>query len=1090
MIIELKESSPVTTEGFPYGSFSFSMFNPVQSAILPLLDKPEHCLICANTGSGKTEVAEIYMSQEVRKNHGRAIYLSPFKSLSQEKFDKWTDSNCHLSDLKISICTGDYQITADRKKELDESDIVIMTYEILNSLSRSRSDKNSFLKKNATLVIDECFPGHMKVRVDDNIDIPIKQIVENDSFTHVLAYDSLLGSIQKKKILRKITKQATKNLVSVHHEFGQFTCTEDHKIWTLRGYIKAKELLPSDSLKWIPLGDSLKCNICNIKMNSKRSLMSHYIYKHIDIGGNTVHNLDKMEKCFKCDKEFSSYGIKSHIKYCGIPKKKYIREYKYESKRKYFSDLNIVDFVCPICFKQFDTQAGCSRHLAYHNPDFSAKMRVHYDKFSLDRQGKNNPIFNNPETIEKMREISRKLWSEKSDEDKIAQINRFISAPRRKTFGTKLELLLEEYCVGLAIERTSGGKYWVKFDNKSKNPDFRVIGQDKVIEVGDTEYWHTEEEIKEVVENYKKIGINCLYLTDVDIKLGKEHVRSIVDLFINNHASKVISVRRYGSGRVKKVYDLEVEDCHNYFVNGTLVSNCHSISDISRGNHVEIGILNFLNINPNARIIALSATLPNYKQIGQWISKITNRDLYVINSDYRPCTLHKIYENLKDKRMSYYDKEKNKINRAIALVKKYPNDKFILFVHGKKTGRQLLERLEDDGIISAFHNADLDKDSRVKIENNFRSEDGLRVIIATSTLSAGVNLPAKRVVILGVHRGISEVEVSAINQSCGRAGRPQYIENDGFAHILLPETKFKEWKYKIENPPDADSSLIISDNYKNIAFHIVSEIHHGGIVDRDTLHIWFKKTLASHQHQLLDNNFLDDMLDLLKSKNILIEEDGFYSLTALGKISSMFYYSPYDVSDLARNFAKLFKSYQDMDDHSLSLALSDIDIFKSGIVSKADLAECEKYVQDISKKNVIFDLKNDSVIKTGFVYYLILHGKDNAVLSGNIRGLKYDFGRTLEVLSAIDSMYGKWQRGSWWNELGMRMNYGIPWDMVKVCKLNGIGSVKVRKLWNAGIKNYYDIFNNPDKVKLALACSDDVLNGILDEARCLSMSQS
>jgi len=52
---------------------------------------------------------------------------------------------------------------------------------------------------------------------------------------------------------------------------------------------------------------------------------------------------------------------------------------------------------------------------------------------------------------------------------------------------------------------------------KKKNPDFKINGKRKVIEVGDIEYWHTQEEINETIDEYKKIGYECLYFTNRDI---------------------------------------------------------------------------------------------------------------------------------------------------------------------------------------------------------------------------------------------------------------------------------------------------------------------------------------------------------------------------------------------------------------------------------------------------------------------------------------------------------------------------------------------------------------------------------------------
>jgi helicase len=668
LIIEIAESKDIiSTEQFKFGRFSFEHFNPVQSAVFSVFDKPENCLISANTSAGKTAIAEMYIASTIRQHGGKGIYLSPMKALSQEKFDEWRSSDHHFSDLKVSICTGDYQITSDRKKELAEADIIIMTYEILNSLSRARSDKSDFLNGDVTLVIDEF----------------------------------------------------------------------------------------------------------------------------------------------------------------------------------------------------------------------------------------------------------------------------------------------------------------------------------------------------------------------------------------------------------------------------------HMLGDESRGSHIEVGLLNFLKLNPKARIVALSAVMPNHKEIGNWISNITGRDTYVLRSDYRPCKLNKYFTPYRDKGR-YEEKEETKMKKALEIIKKNLNDKFIIFVHGKKTGLAMLKKLASEGIVAKYHTADLAKADRIKIENEFRDSDSLKVLVATSTLSAGVNTPAKGVIVLGVHRGLSEVEVSAILNSMGRAGRKGYGSDEGDAYVLLPDSKIEDWKYRINNPPDVMSSLVgKNETFKNLAFHIVSEIHHGNITNRTELNNWFKETLSHHQNLRLDSNFIYNMLDSLKKCSILKEESGTYTLTQLGKISSMYYYSPYDVSNLYFNFDHLFKNEKEQDDYWLTIALSNIDTHRCGIASRMEVDEADGYVNILRRKKVNFDMHNASVIKVGYCYHLLLQGKENPILSAPMRGLQYDFSRTLEVLSAINRMHGMWNRHMWLEQLRARINYGVPFEMVDIVKLSGIGRVKANKLWTAGLRTLKDISTNINKVKIALNCSDEIAASVVSEAKNL-----
>jgi superfamily II DNA/RNA helicase len=75
-----------------------------------------------------------------------------------------------------------------------------------------------------------------------------------------------------------------------------------------------------------------------------------------------------------------------------------------------------------------------------------------------------------------------------------------------------------------------------------------------------------------------------------------------------------------------------------------------------------------------------------------------------------------------------------------------------------------------------FHNADLDREERRVIEEQFRKPDStLRVIVATTTLAMGVNTPASAVVIAGLeHPGQQPYSVAEYKNLVGRAGRLGY----------------------------------------------------------------------------------------------------------------------------------------------------------------------------------------------------------------------------------------------------------------------------------------------------------------------------
>ena len=93
----------------------------------------------------------------------------------------------------------------------------------------------------------------------------------------------------------------------------------------------------------------------------------------------------------------------------------------------------------------------------------------------------------------------------------------------------------------------------------------------------------------------------------------------------------------------------------------------------------------------------------------------------------------------------------------------------------------------------------MDKGKRIALEKRFKNDPNLRVVVATSTLAWGVNLPARRVIILGVHRGLSEVATCDVAEMVGRAGRPQF-DPVGDAYILVPEKDAQKHKDRLKTP--------------------------------------------------------------------------------------------------------------------------------------------------------------------------------------------------------------------------------------------------------------------------------------------------
>lgn len=518
---------------------------------------------------------------------------------------------------------------------------------------------------------------------------------------------------------------------------------------------------------------------------------------------------------------------------------------------------------------------------------------------------------------------------------------------------------------------------------------------------------------------------------------------------------------------------------------GTLVvDESHLLTVPGRGDHLEVGLMKFSKVARDPRIVFLSATMPNVDEIANWVAcSLVKKDTYLIVSEYRPCPLDIHWEEYEVSE-SYDQTEDYKVSKAVDIVRKHKGDKFLIFVHSKATGERMRSYLSERNIECEFHNADLEKEKRHAVEDRFKN-GSLRVVIATSTLAWGVNLPSRRVIITGVHRGMSEVETYDVAQMAGRAGRPGF-DPRGDVHILVPDRNPDHHVERLSTPKKIESQLLNytgseeSPHYKTLAFHLVSEIHHGSISRIEDVHEWYARSLAYFQYEELDQSVVDRTMDLLLRVGAIKEENGRYEVTSVGKVSSMLYYSPFDVADLRRNFKYLFSNGLESNDLAVAMALGNVDSVRSGFVSRAEKEEMDVFASKVRKA---FGDQIDSTIKGAYAYYALMHGMPLGPFTSMARGLQMDFDRLASVLNLLDSMAAKWNKSQFFRELSMRVTYGVGPELVEFCKVPNIGKTRAERLYAAGFRHPRDMLNNPQAAKKALNMKDDKVLEILNWVR-------
>jgi len=160
--------SPPAVESIPTCDFEYEIglnqdgigvgfFNPPQSYIVrnKLHRKRCNLIITTPTSSGKTAMAEMVVARQMATGK-KAVYVSPLKAVTSEKYREWTADAHPFSSNRIVIMTGDYKLTPKRMEELADADIVLMTSEMLDSRSRKADgEKGGWISGVGAIVVDE-----------------------------------------------------------------------------------------------------------------------------------------------------------------------------------------------------------------------------------------------------------------------------------------------------------------------------------------------------------------------------------------------------------------------------------------------------------------------------------------------------------------------------------------------------------------------------------------------------------------------------------------------------------------------------------------------------------------------------------------------------------------------------------------------------------------------------------------------------------------------------------------------------------------------------------------------------------------------
>lgn len=509
-----------------------------------------------------------------------------------------------------------------------------------------------------------------------------------------------------------------------------------------------------------------------------------------------------------------------------------------------------------------------------------------------------------------------------------------------------------------------------------------------------------------------------------------------------------------------------------------VVDEAHLLTLASRGDRLETCLMRFTRHNTDASIALLSATMPNVDDLKKWLEFITNRNTILIKSDYRPCKLeieYSQYEEVGFRDGGWEANEFIRMELARNLVLKHNSDQWIVFTGGKKWGRDAVQFFKERRIASEFISADDDLNSRLSKVKGFK-DGSIRVLISSSLLAYGLNLPARRVCVVHVRRGKQDIDTCDLIQMAGRAGRPSF-DTKGTVHFLIPSSCFYEQKVRIEKGENIVSQL---NNKKNLLFHVVAEVYNKEIIDAETFRDWYSRSLSATQRGHISLEEAQEALDALAKRNIIKKNDkGKYEITDLGKVSAWLYQSPLDVFRWWSNFNRLFEK-KSIDDIDIALAVASIDTWEEEHVSKSESMACASFVSHLNGRDVV-----GGATKWATTIWNMLRGVTNNILRSSESNIGYDLERLVETIKTIDNMYGHWNKGTFFDTLHLRLKYRITEDKVELVKVKWIGGKIVEQLFEKGIKNIDD-FRDPKNIAIVKSIMGKRLAESMESAKAIN----
>ena len=564
---------------------------------------------------------------------------------------------------------------------------------------------------------------------------------------------------------------------------------------------------------------------------------------------------------------------------------------------------------------------------------------------------------------------------------------------------------------------------------------------------------------------------------------------------------------------------------------GLVVSDeIHLIGDNTRGPTLEIILTRFksgfIGKNP-PKIIGLSATISNSNELADWLNcelvESTFRRVplseavysrHIITNQDREETEGNFAKNRQESRhpkawiglgldtvaekhqcLIFAMTRKNAVAWAkeagLDVVKELkPNQKKEL----EKISKKILPKEDYDNTKltselaktvkngTAFHHAGLDQRCRTIIENAFKDRH-IKLLTATPTLAAGVNLPARRVVIPSVMRytnnGLEKISILEYKQMCGRAGRPQY-DDMGESIIIAKGYPDEILEHYVDGEPEPLESKTLDED-SSLRINLLGFIYTASKFNPtsyEKIIKFFSQTFAAYQ--LSDDSVLEKkvtkQLEKLKEYGMITDENGFEPT----KFGIRIFYLRID-PETAFDMTGYIEDYLRGTKHTFGILymITNLHEFYSQylipdkyqgdmddlIDPNEKLYRNQEFLREYCFKSLLIlykwidamtyqDMSDHFDAEPGDIFYIKENAKNLVYIFTEIIKFWRDYAKenkqkkiVSEYQSLIDEL----------DLLKLQIQHGVPEKYLELVKIKQIGRVRAQILYKNGFKNRLDL---------------------------------